>query len=416
MPLLPLVATAAAAASWGAPQDVGSTTARSFGGAAVAVGANPRAGIAVLTERGQAHGRGSVVVLRRTRSDGRLGTPLVLARNPRSTFDPAVDLRPDGAATAAWIAYGPDTRNQRLYAARLAPRQAAADIAVEPLTGAGSSAYDPGFVPGLPGPVLSWARRTGPRFAARFPDLATVRLGLPVRGVEDLALAGTRAGRVLAVFRNRTRVRVAVGSRGGAAFAAPATVPGSTAPFAPAVVGMDSTGAGAVAWAGRSSRTAPTEIAASAVPAGATAPTPAVVLATPARAPTAPVLAAREGGGAYVAWGETTRTSRLAPVSAGTLHLRLLEADGSAGAAEHLGDPGERGRALRLTSRGGNGVTAVWVTASGALRGQDVAADGTPGPARTLDRGVDPYGLRVSSRGAAVTYRAGSRVRLVVHR
>lgn len=420
-----LPASAALAASpWSAPQDAGPGGRATYANGVPAISSSPRDGFAVLLARTDPRTRQSVVTLRRSGSDGRLGRPLLLAR-PRVAGDLALDLRPGGDAVAVWRGYVPGVTarggNYRVFAARTARGAASADVRVDALTGGGESAYRPTFVPGVGGPLVAWSRRTGPIQTARWsgdgpPKLG--RLGVALDGVQlAFGAGGAREGDVVVALPGLTRLQLTRSRDGGRTFAPPVTVPDSGLSRTRAVpaVGMDSSGNAVVAWVQR--RAGRAEIAASLVPRDAAAPTPATVLDTPGSGTSAPSVAMNEGpvAGALVAWVQTDAVSTVAR-RPGILRLQRIAADGTtAGGMLRLGGRGEKGSELVLAKRGGRGATAVWRTPSGALRAQDISPEGRPGRAVTLDRGVQPSSMRVAGRGGlVVSWVSRGRVRLAV--
>lgn len=417
----------AAGGGFTAPVDVGPGGPPSLGFGVPATG--PSGEVAVLAVRTRAHSRASTVLLRRTNHRGQLGSPLVLSRSSYGSSDPTLTIRPGGDAVAAWLAYvpGSTTRsrgNRRVRAARVAPGTRSGSVAVRPLSGGGSSAYDPTFVSVLPGPLLTWSLRAGPLGSARWTASDTVATGpsaLPLTGVQlSIPVAGDGERRVMAALHpvsrfGPTALRVAVSSDAGASFTRPSKVAGSLAVTGKVSVSVDRQGLGAAAWADRSPQSGPARILATVVAPGDAAPRPAVVLQAPATAPSPPLVAAQHDG-ALVGWTVTPRRATLADNSPGIMRITRIGADGRQdGAGRPLGDLGERGRLVGLVPRAGDRAQAFWVTTSHALRSQSIGATGRLGRAVTLDRGVDPAYVQVAgsgTSGTAVTWTARGRLRL----
>jgi hypothetical protein len=418
VPAAPALATGG---GFTAPVDVGPGGAPSYGFGVPATG--PSGEIAVLAVRTRAHSRASTVLLRRTDRRGRLGTPLVLSRSSFGSSEPALSVRSDGDVLAAWLAYVPGSTarsgNRRVRAARVARGTRSGSVDVRSLTGGGSSAYSPTFLlPGTPGPLLTWARRTGPLQSARWTSRAGIDVGasaIPLQGVQlSIPAAGNVNGRIVAAVGTRA-LRVAVSADAGRSFGTGVPVPGSLDVLGTPSVSVDREGLGAVAWADRSALDGPMRIPATVVGPQASAPARAVVLEQPASAPAPPLVAAQRDG-ALVAWTVTARKAALADNSPGVMRLARIGADGSGrGAPVPLGGPGERGRVVGLVPRAGDRAQAFWVTSSRALRAQVIGATGRPGRAVTLDRGIDTASVRVAGSGTsatAVTWTARGRLRL----
>jgi hypothetical protein len=409
--------TAAASERWEPPVPVGLASS-----VAVAEGPGSRDGLAVLTvRRASSGGRGSVVALRRTGPPrGAVGRALVLARTDGWADSIDIDVRPGGDAVAAWSAYAPSSRprgrgNHRTFAVRLPQRASGRGIRALDLSGGGRSSFVPRFLQGVGGPLLVWRRHSGPLESARWQGSGPPVLGdvdLPVDGGTPVDAAGDRRGRVLAAFVVGRRLRVALGVDAGRRFTPPVGVEGSSPVLRGPAVAVDSSGAGALTWAQHGDR-GPATILASVVGRDGSAPTAATTLATPSGAPSVPVIAAREGAGAFVGWIETRRRSGISS-SPGPVMVGLIDGGGEPdGDAVRLGGPGEKGHGLQLVARGGHGATALWVTPSGVLRAQDVDLDGRLGRTYTLDRGVTWHAVRTARRGGAVAYLAGDHARLV---
>lgn len=418
---VPAAPALAAGGGFTAPVDVGPGGAPSYGFGVPATG--PSGEIAVLAVRTRAHSRASTVLLRRTDRRGRLGTPLVLSRSAFGSSEPALTMRSDGDAVAAWLAYVPGSTarsgNRRVRAARVPAGTRSGSVDVRSLTGGGSSAYSPTFVPGVAGPLLAWARRTGPLQTARWRSRTAIDAGtvdLPLTGVElTIAAAGAPSGRGLVAFERGRTARLAVSGDGGRSFGPIAAIDGSQDVVGPLSVSVDREGFGAVAWADRAVPGEPARILAAVVPPGDGAPSEAAVIEQPATAPGPPLVAAQRAG-ALVAWTVTTRRAALADNSNGVMRVARLGAGGrEVGASVPLGGPGERGRVVGLVPRAGDRAQAFWVTRSRALRAQVIGATGRPGRAVTLDRGIDTASVRVAgsaTSATAVTWTARGRLRL----
>jgi hypothetical protein len=399
-------APAVAAGGFTAPADVGPGGPPSYGFGVPATG--PSGEIAVLAIRTQAHSRASAVVLRRTRADGTLGSPLVLSRSSYGSSEPALSIRSDGDAVAAWLAYVPGSTsrsgNRRVRAARVAPGTRSGSATVRSLSGGGSSAYSPTFVSVLPGPLLTWSLRTGPLGSTRWTSRDTVTTGpsaLPLTGVQlPIPVAGDGDRRVVAAVGSRA-LRIAVSTDAARSFGPANAVDGSVGVIGRVTVSVDRQGLGAAAWLDRSPTGGPSRVLATVVGPQASDPAPAVVLDTPATAP-APPLVAAQSDGALIGWTVTERRAPLADSSPGVMRIARLGAAGTAdGASVPLGGPGERGRLAGLVGRVGDRAQAFWVTPSGALRSQVIGATGHPGRAVTLDRGVEWSSIGAAGSGTS---------------
>jgi hypothetical protein len=238
---------------------------------------------------------------------------------------------------------------------------------------------------------------------------------LPLTGVQlPIPVAGDGDRRVVAAVGSRA-VQIAVSTDAGNSFGPPIAVPRSVDVIGWVAVSVDPQGLGAAAWLDRSPSGGPSRVLATVVGATASASAPAVVLDTAPTAP-APPLVAAQSDGALVGWTVTQRRAPLADGSPGVMRLARI---GAAGVPEAipvtLGGAGEQGRLVGLVPRQGDRAQAFWVTPSRALRSQVIGVSGRPGPAVTLDRGVDPRSVQVagsSTSPTAVTWTSRGRLRL----
>jgi hypothetical protein len=350
---LAIAPSAAAAASWSAPQPL--TRAGDAFGPALANGTNGGVAVAYTRRLGSAQR----VELRNGTLRGTLRAPVVLDSSQHAIFDPAVAINFDGRAVVAWRRFV--DRNHRVRATSV--RRDGHVGPVRALSGSGESAYAPAFLPSADGQVyLGWPRRTFGQFVpfanGAFQPFASSEFAAigndPVAAVDS-------TGTIVLVWAVGGRIEAATG-RPGAGFSAPSVLASSgRAPQATVlpdgtIVAAWTTNAGVVA----------------------AARPPASAFGAPVSVVGQPVMAARiiasAAGEVMVAFVDASPHLRL---------QRLTPALGAVGATIDLGE-GDETRDVAL-ARDPSAVFAAWTERStGAVRVRRIAPGGIIGPPRTI--------------------------------